>query len=114
MLSGRVVGRDLRKQGHDVFALDEHADLEGIDDEELLVLAAQERRILITHNVHDFPDILRVWAEAGRGHAGCIILVGMRLHDFGLILRCIQAVLETIPEQDAWSDRSVQVGRADT
>ena len=112
-LSGRVVGRHFRDQGHDVFALDEHRDLEGIDDAEVLALAASEGRILVTHNVQDFPDILREWAEAGREHAGCIILVGIRLNQFGLLIRCMEAPLAGMPDQQAWRNRAVQAGRTD-
>jgi len=28
---------------------------------------------VVTHNVHDFPDIRRAWPEAGRSHRGCIL-----------------------------------------
>jgi hypothetical protein len=47
-------------------ALDEHRNLEGLDDPEVLELATQEGRVLLTHNVKDFPDILRDWADEGR------------------------------------------------
>lgn len=112
-LAGRVVGRYFRGQGHDVFALDEHRELEGIDDPEVLALAARDDRILLTHNVHDFPDILREWAEAGREHAGCIILVGIRLDQFGLLIRLVEVALEKMPDQKQWLNRSLQAGRSD-
>lgn len=110
--SGRVIGRNLRGQSHDVFALDEHAELEGVDDPEVLALAAQDGRILITHNVQDFPDVLREWAEAGREHAGCIILAGIRLDQFGLLIRCIEVAIDRVPNQQRWLNRSMQVGRS--
>jgi hypothetical protein len=101
----------MRDRGHDVFALDEHSDLEGLDDEGLLAIAAKDGRVLVTHNVHDFPDILRSWAEADRRHAGCLILVGMQLHEFGGLITCINAALAQIQEQESWTNRSVQMGR---
>jgi NAD(P)-dependent dehydrogenase (short-subunit alcohol dehydrogenase family) len=110
-LSGRAIGRQLSEQGHDVFVLDEHRELDGIDDHEVLALATGQGRILVTHNVRHFPDILREWAEAGQDHAGCIILVGMRLDQFGLILRAIRLALESGPDQEGWISRSVLVGR---
>jgi hypothetical protein len=112
-LSSRVIGRNLREQGHDTLALDEHRDLDGLDDLDVLALAAQERRILVTHNVKDFPDILRDWAEEGRTHTGCVILVGIRLDQFGLLVRCIEAAFERVPNQQDWLNRVMQVGRQD-
>lgn len=112
-LSGNVIGRHFRGQGHDVVALDEHREFEGIDDPDVLDMATQDTRILVTHNVQDFPDILREWAEIGRDHAGCVIVVGVRLDQFGLIIRCIEAALETAPTQEEWRNRTLQVGRSD-
>jgi len=111
--SGRVIGRHFRSRGHDVLALDEHRDLEGVADTEVFGLAVREDRILITHNVQDFPDILRQWAEAGREHAGCIIPVGAQLDQFGLLIRLIQTALDRLPDQQEWVNRSMQVGRSD-
>lgn len=48
-VSGRRVGGALRALGHDVPALDEERQLEGLPDDEVLTLAATERRILVTH-----------------------------------------------------------------
>jgi len=110
-LSGKVIGRHLRRGGHDVFALDERHDLEGIDDPEVLALATSENRILVTHNVKDFPDILRDWAEEGRPHGGCIVVVGIELDQFALLIRAIEVALETGPMQEAWVNRWVFVGR---
>lgn len=111
-LSGRVVGRHLRAHDHDVRSLDEHRELEGIDDPEVLALATAENRILITHNVKDFPDILREWAEADRQHAGCIVIVGIRLNQFKLLLDAIDAVLENSKDQEAWINRAVFASRS--
>jgi hypothetical protein len=112
-LSGRVVGRHLREQGHDVLALDEQKNLEGLDDPDVLELATQEGRILLTHNVKDFPDILRDWADEGREHAGCIILVGIQLGQFGQLTRSINAALAGASEQHDYVNRSMLVGRQD-
>ena len=63
-VSGPSVGRKLEAAGHDVQALDREPDLEGLDDDDVLALATEERRILVTHNVSDFPRILQI----GRAH----------------------------------------------
>ena len=110
-LSGNVIGHRLRQQGHDVVALTDHPELEGIDDSEVLALATADNRIVITHNVKDFPDILRDWAEEGRTHAGCIVLVGIRLNEFGVLMRAIEAALKAQSDQREWINGSVMVGR---
>jgi Domain of unknown function (DUF5615) len=60
------VGRRLEESGHDIRALDQEPAPAGLDDDEVLALAAPEQRILITHNIADFPRILREWATAQR------------------------------------------------
>ncbi|MBO0685056.1 MAG: DUF5615 family PIN-like protein [Candidatus Dormibacteraeota bacterium] len=110
-ISSSAVGKRLREPGHDVFALDEHADLEGIDDPDLLELATSESRILVTHNVRDFPDILRAWAEGGRNHAGCVIVVGIALNEFGPLFDAIEVALGQEPSQNAWVNRPAFASR---
>ncbi|MDE3076779.1 MAG: DUF5615 family PIN-like protein, partial [Chloroflexota bacterium] len=99
MILGGVISRLATPRGAMTLkALDEHRELEGIDDPGVLALAAHDRRILITHNVQDFPDVLREWAEGGHEHAGCIILVGVRLDQFGVIIRCIEAAFDKVAD----------------
>lgn len=103
-VSGRVIAKRLRRGGHDVRAINEEQALEGLTDEEVLALAAAERRVLVTHDVKDFPPILRTWAEAGRHHAGCIVIVGLRHDEFGRILRGLKRALDA---RDDWTDISM-------
>jgi NAD(P)-dependent dehydrogenase (short-subunit alcohol dehydrogenase family) len=110
-LSGRAIGRALRKAGHKVLALDEHRELEGLDDWTLLELAAEEERILVTSNIQDFPDLLQQWAEEGRSHAGCILLVGLAQNEFGLILRRLTAAMAARPLVSQWQDLTLFLGR---
>lgn len=110
-ISGRVIGRRLRGLGHDVVALDEHRRFEGIDDPSVLEIASRGGRVLITHNIQDFPEILREWAEAGKQHAGCIIVAGIMLDDFGAMLRAITKALDLTPDQTDWQNRPLFVGR---
>jgi predicted nuclease of predicted toxin-antitoxin system len=84
-VSGPNVGRRLGRNGHDVRALDQEPDLEGLDDDQVLALASTEQRILVTHNVADFPRILREWASAQRVHAGIILVYGIDHSEFTLI-----------------------------
>jgi len=86
-VSGPNVGRRLEGAGHDVRALDQEPALEGLDDDEVLALAATEERILVTHNVADFPRILREWAASQRAHAGVILVYGIDHSEFAPITR---------------------------
>ncbi len=87
-------------------------ELEGLDDQDLLELANHEGRILVTHNVKDFPDILRNWAESGRHHAGCVIIVGIALHEFGELLAATETALAQKRAQGSWVNRSAFASRS--
>lgn len=103
-VSGPNVGRRLGRKGHEVRALDQEPELEGLDDDEVLGLASTEQRILVTHNVADFPRILRDWAAAQRSHAGIILVYGIDHSEFTLITGGIERWLELRPDQADWSD----------
>ncbi len=110
-VSGPRVGRRLEADGHDVRALDQEPELEGLDDEEVLSTAAAEQRILVTHNIRDFPAILREWAEAQRPHAGVILVYGIDHREFDTIVHGIERCLELYPAQDSWRDVALVVDR---
>jgi predicted nuclease of predicted toxin-antitoxin system len=103
-VSGPNVGRRLQQNGHDMRALDQEPALEGLDDDDVLALAVAEQRILVTHNVADFPRILREWASAQRAHAGVILVSGIDHSEFALITRGIERWLQLRPAQADWSD----------
>lgn len=110
-VSGRRVARALRKAGHDVRAADEERDLDGMSDEDLLALATAAERVLVTFNVADLPGIVRRWAEAGRAHAGCAIIVGVDHSEFGVIIRIVQRALQARPDPRDWLDYTCFVAR---
>lgn len=110
-VSGPNVGGRLQAAGHDVRALDQEPALEALPDEQVLALAASEQRILVTHNVHDFPTILRDWAQASRSHAGVILVYGISQHEFDLVVRGIHAWLQRRPNQDDWQNYPVVLDR---
>jgi len=94
-----------------VRALDQEPELERLGDDRVLALAAEEERILVTQDVHDFPAILREWAEAQRSHAGAILVYGVDHSEFELIIRGIQRWVELYPDQASWVDLTVAVDR---
>lgn len=108
-----MIAERLRGQGHHVLALDEHRELDGLSDADVLALAAQDGRILVTFNVCDFAPILRQWADEQRSHAGCLLLVGISQHESGVILERVSALVEARPEQRDWVDRALFLGRRD-
>jgi predicted nuclease of predicted toxin-antitoxin system len=102
-VSGRVVGAELRKDGHDVLAADEREQLSGATDATLLHLAASEQRILVTFDT-EFSEMLRNWADAGRHHSGCIMLQAVQHNQFGAVLRLVRTALEERPDAGQWED----------
>lgn len=110
-VSGPAVGRRLEAKGYDVRALDREPALEGLDDDEVLALAAQEERILVTHNVSDFPRILRELAASDRSHAGVILVYGIDHREFDLIVRGVERWLERRPTDAEWLDFPAVVDR---
>lgn len=110
-VSGRLIGARLSELGYDVRAADEERALDGCPDKDLLGLAAAEQRVLVTLDVADFPRIAREWVEAGRAHPGCAVLVRFRHHEFGAIVRAIDAAFKARPDTADWRDRLVFVSR---
>jgi len=110
-VSGPRVGRRLTDGGHDVRALDQEPALEGLEDDDVMALAWEERRILVTHNIRDFPDILREWAAAQRSHAGAILVYGIDHREFALIASGIERWLELYPEPAKWVDFAAVLDR---
>ena len=109
--SGRRVGRRLEAHGHDVRALDQEPALEGLDDEQVLAAATAEQRILVTHNIRDFPAIVREWAAAQRSHTGVILVYGIDHREFEVIVRGIQRCLELYSDPASWHDLALVVDR---
>lgn len=110
-ISAQRIAGALRGRGHDVRAADEERGLDGWPDEELLALAASERRILVTFDVKDLPDIARRWAEAQRPHAGCLIVVGIDHSEYGTVIRALERAFAARPDHEEWHDYTAFVAR---
>lgn len=110
-VSGLNVGRRLEVDGHDVRALDQELMLEGLGDDRVLALAADEQRIVVTQDVGDFPSTLREWAAAQRSHAGAIVVYGIDNSEFELIIRGVQRWVALYPDPTSWVDLTVSVDR---
>jgi predicted nuclease of predicted toxin-antitoxin system len=104
-LSGTVVGGALREHGHDVLAADQSPEMRELEDPELLRLAKEEGRILVTSNIGDFMEHITEWAYAGESHAGVIMVVYQATRArFGALIRGIEELLEGTVQEE-WTDR---------
>lgn len=112
-VSGPRVGARLAAQGHDVRALDQEPQNEGLADDEVLRLGARDERIVITHDVNTFPPVLRDFAERREPHSGAIVLVGIRSRDFDLLVHAIETWLARYPQQEQWCDMTVFATQSD-
>lgn len=110
-ISGPRIARALREAGHDVRAADEERELDGFADEQLLELAADETRVMITFDVKDFTVIARRWAESGRQHTGLAIVVGIDHGEFGTILDALSRELGVGAARSDWTDLTLLVSR---
>ncbi len=110
-VSGPKVGAALQKAGHDTRALDQEPELEGLPDDEVLAPAAEQQRVLVTHNIRDFPEIVREWMEAQRSHAGVILVYGIDHREFKLLVDGIGRLLELHPEPGEWENLTVVLDR---
>lgn len=108
-LSGRRIATRLRSEGHDVLALADRPELEGLTDPEVLTLAAEQGRILVTRNSKDFAPLLRTWAESGRRHSGCILIWTLGHHEFGRIVKAIGALIAERPRARDWLDLAIAI-----
>jgi hypothetical protein len=109
-LSSRRLGRPLERRGHDVLGLDQDETLGRLADEEVLALAAEQKRVAITHNIRHFAPVGRSWAERGHSHCG-LILVTLPHAEYGAILRGLERSFAARPEPHEWVDRVEFLGR---
>lgn len=68
-----MIAEGLRQRGHDVQAVQEHAELLGKKDPELLREALALGRVLVTDNVQDFARLHQQFIALGEDHAGIIL-----------------------------------------
>ncbi len=89
----------LRQRGYDALSCQE-AGLagRGVSDAAQLEYAARQGRAVLTYDVVDFIQLDHEWKEAGRRHAG-IILVPSRINTFGELLRRVLQHLDTTDPQ---------------
>jgi len=105
-MTSHALFRILEEQGHDVLGAGFDTTLQQVDDRLLFSIAQDEQRLFVTHNTHDYPDILREWAETRRPHHGCLLST-VPTNDYGEMERRFTRWFERLPEQTDWIDRVV-------
>jgi hypothetical protein len=75
-------------------------------------LAIADRRILVTYNIVDFPEILREWAGGGRSHAGVILVYGIGWTSSASSCEESERLLALRPRQNDWVDVAAALQRS--
>jgi hypothetical protein len=96
-MSSHSLVRILETAGHDVLAAGLRDELKQLDDRILFAFAQHEERVMITHNLADFP---------GRVHHGCI-LSALPTNAFGEMERRFEIWFGHFPSPGQWLDRAV-------
>jgi hypothetical protein len=81
--------------------------LGALDDPQVLELAAEQDRILVTRNSRDFAPLLRHWAEEGRHHAGCVLIWTLDHHQFAAIISGLTQLFGDRPDPEQWRDLAI-------
>ncbi len=76
--------------------------LAGLTDEEVLVSAAADGRVLVTRNARDFVPLARDWAEARQRHAGLLLIWSRETDEFASLVDEIAEALTTVGDQRTW------------
>jgi predicted nuclease of predicted toxin-antitoxin system len=104
------IARQLRGRGHDVVAARERAEVRGLTDADLLALATDETRAVVTENVADFVELHRMSVITRRPHCG-IVFTSPRgfprtRRAIGRIVLALDTLLSASPSTDALADQT--------
>ena len=103
------IAESLTQEGFDVLAVAAEADLRGMADDELLAIAADHGRFLVTENVTDFLQLVAQRAAAGSAHAGLILTNPRRFNRAtvaypGNVIAALKEFLTQLPVTgDSWT-----------
>jgi len=89
----------LRNRGVDVRTVNE-LQTTGDSDEEQLILATGQERVIFSHNIADFCRLHSIFMMENRTHAG-IILLDQQRYSTGDILRGLMNLIETVSAEEA-------------
>ena len=99
-----AIGRALSARGHDVLTVAGHPERESLSDPDVLALARNERRAIVTNNIRDFrPLHIEAVLPGGPGHYGMIFMPGTyrrTKNDIGRIVAALEAKLGQYPGEE--------------
>ena len=99
------IAEELHALGHDVVAVKERPDLEGLKDVELFQPLPTERRAILTENWADFQRLLDEAEAAGTTHYGVVFTSRRQLprskQTIGLYVRVLDEFLSRHPAENA-------------
>ena len=99
------IAEQLRERGHDVVAVTERPDLEGLRDVELFSFMSAERRAMLTENWGDFSALIERAAAEGTNHYGVLFTSRRKLprnrNTIGLYVRVLDDFLQRHLADDA-------------
>lgn len=99
------LAEELRRRGHEVIAVAELPELRASEDEVLLLAATADRRVLVTENIVDYPEIVATLNDERRVHMG-VVLVSSRTfprteRGLGALLRALDGYLVQRVDEEA-------------
>jgi hypothetical protein len=104
------IARQLRAGGHDVIAAREHAEMHGLSDHDLLILATVQRRAIVTENVADFVALHRWSVLSGTAHLGLVFTSSRQFprtrRAIGRLVRALDALMVAHPSDGALADQT--------
>ena len=108
---GPQIARELRQRGHDVIAIKEREDWVSHSDDQVMDLAREEHRAVVTDNLRDYrPRAAAAALPGGSGHYGMIFISGgyrRAKADIGRIADALEVKLEAHPgERDLHSQET--------
>ncbi len=111
---GPQIARELRARGHDAIGIKEREEWVAYNDDQVMDLAREERRAVVTDNLRDYrPRAAAAALPGGPGHYGMVFMPGgyrRTKADIGRIADALESKLEAHPGerglhgQESWLD----------
>lgn len=109
-----AIARQLRDRGYDVLAVKEQMAWLAADDDQVIALAREQRRAVVTDNVRDFrPRAAVATLPGGPGHFGMVFLPATfrrTKRDIGRIVTALEQLLAARPAVDGLRDQETWLG----
>ena len=103
-LNGAIVSGVLRRERSVDFLAQRAAGLRGMSDREVLALAAERQRVLVSHDAGTMPAHFRAFRDAGRNSPG-VFLMSQRL-DVGTAIEEL-LLIWLASEASEWENRLI-------